>query len=583
MRGFFVLKCLVKGVFMKKKWVIKEIDPQTLPVLPEYPSLVARLLGMRGILAQNDVSDYLNPEYGKLFDPFIFKDMRKACDKIWQAIEEKQTIVIYADYDADAITASAVMTLGLRKLGGNIDCYIPDRFSEGYGMNLEAIRKLKERGIGLVITVDCGTNSIAEADLCRELGIDLIITDHHEITGNLPNAFALINPKNPEDKYPFKFLTGVGVAFKVMQGMFSYEGKTARAEVLPGWEKWLLDLVAIGTVADLQSLQSENRILVHYGLQVLPKTKWPGVRALLEVSKLKPGKYTTHTLGFMLAPRINAAGRIKHADVAYKMLISDNILEAQNYALELDSLNTHRQTLTEQILSEAREQILALSDKKVLLAAGRDWPKGVVGLVAGKLAEEFNRPVLVMDRGEEFATGSARSNPRFDMVQALNYSKDYLQKYGGHTQAAGFTLSSAKIDSFYQKLLEFADTLGEQNQEPILEIDAEMASSDYSWEVFALLEKFEPFGWGNLRPKFLGRELAVIEARTVGADSKHLKLKALWGGKVVDGIAFRQGYLAGKLSPNTLIDAVFEIEANEWNGHKDLQMKLVDIKETAQE
>ncbi len=566
---------------MKKKWQLKQMpDGAVLPALPEYPPLIAKLLALRGLTEEQAIHDYLNPNYSSLYDPFIFKDMRKACERIWQAIEEKQRIVIYADYDADAITASSVMTLGLQKLGASVECYIPDRFTEGYGMNLEAIKKIKDDGAGLLITVDCGTNSVAEAELCRELDLDLIITDHHEITGDLPKAFALINPKNAEDSYPFKYLTGVGVAFKVIQGIFSYKDKIEKIsglQVPEGWEKWLLDLVSIGTVADLQSLTSENRIMVHYGLQVLAKTRWPGLRALLDAANYKPGKFTTHTLGFVIAPRINAAGRIKHADVAYKLLISENSLEAQNYALELDGLNLHRQNLTEQILSEAREQILLVSDKKVLLAAGRDWPKGVVGLVAGKLAEEFGRPVLVMDKGEVYATGSARSHPYFDIVKALTYSKDLLEKYGGHTQAAGFTLQSSNIDALYQKLLEFAETQVPEDTGPVLEIDAEMGSMDFNWETYELIEKLEPFGFGNPRPKFLGRNMQVIECRAVGATQQHLKLRALWDGKVVDAIAFRQGFLSAKLTPGSNFQAVFEMEANEWNGHKDLQMKIVDI------
>lgn len=562
---------------MKKKWLIKELNTDEMPALPEYPTLVSRILALRGINDQQQINDFLNPDYSKLIDPFTFKDMRKACERIWQAIDAKQKIVIYADYDADAITASSVMTLGLRKLGATVDCYIPDRFTEGYGMNLDAIKKVRVDGAGLMITVDCGTNSVDEAELCNQIGLDLIITDHHEITGALPQALALINPKNSEDNYPFKFLTGVGVAFKVMQAMFSDKERLVAREVAPGWEKWLLDLVAIGTVADLQSLTSENRIIVHYGLQVLSKTRWPGLRALLDTAKYKPGKFTTHTLGFVIAPRINAAGRIKHADVAYKMLISENILEAQNYAMELEGLNLHRQQLTEQILSEAREQILMVSERKVLLAAGANWPKGVVGLVAGKLAEEFGKPVLIMDKGEVYATGSARSHPNFDIVKALSYSKDLLEKYGGHTQAAGFTLSSEKIDLLYAKLLEFAETLEPDDSGPVLEIDAEMKGSELNWETYELLEKFEPFGFGNPRPRFLGRGMQVVDCRTVGAQAQHLKLRVLWDGKVAEAIAFKQGYLTAKLKPGNAFDAVFELEANEWNGHKDLQLKITDI------
>jgi single-stranded-DNA-specific exonuclease len=565
---------------MKKKWVIKDVDNVKIPNMPEYPGLVARLLALRGITEPQAVEEYLNPEYSRLFDPFIFKDMQKACDRIWQAINESQKIFIYADYDADAITASSVMTLALKKLGGQVDCYIPDRFTEGYGMNLDAIRKVKQQGGSLVITVDCGTNSVTEAELCKELGLDLIITDHHEITGDLPDAYALINPKNTQDSYPFRYLTGVGVAYKVVQALFSEKQKsqTLKPEDIPdGWEKWLLDLVAIGTVADLQALQSENRIMVAFGLQVLRKTRWPGLRALMDVCKLQADKCSTHTLGFILAPRINAAGRIKHADAAYKLLISEDASEAQKLAMDLDQLNSHRQMLTEQILSEAREQVMLVSERKVLLAAGKDWPKGIVGLVAGRLAEEFNKPVLIMDRGETYATGSARSHPKFDIVKALTHSRDLLEKYGGHTQAAGFTLLSSNIESLYQKLLEFAETLNDEYSEPVLEADAEMKSADMNWDVYEQLEKFEPFGYGNPRPKFIGRGMQVIEARTVGGEAKHLKLKLLWDGRVVDAIAFRFGYLITQLKPNQPLDAVFEMESNEWGGHKDLQMKIIDL------
>jgi len=548
-----------------------------MPDLPGYPGLVVRLLALRGLSDAAAIQDFLNPSYSGLLDPHLFKDMAKACDRIWQAIEKKEKIVIYADYDADAITASSVMTLGLRRLGAITDTYIPDRFSEGYGMNIEAMRKIRQEGAGLMITVDCGTNSIAEADLCRELGLDLIITDHHEMTGDLPKAFALINPKNPEDAYPFKYLTGVGVAYKVMQAMFDTDRRRALPDLPDGWEKWLLDLVAVGTVADLQSLTLENRIMVRYGLQVLGKTKWPGLKAMLEAADIKDKKYSTHTLGFVIAPRINAAGRIKHADAAFKLLIADDKQVAAGLAKDLGALNTHRQLLTEQILSEAREKMLAQPDRKVMLAAGEGWPKGVVGLVAGRLAEEFGKPVLIMDKGEEFATGSARSHPKFDIVKALVHAKDLLVKFGGHTQAAGFTLKSENIEAFHQRLLEFADTLGEDGAAPVLEADAEITSADFSWDTYEYLEKFEPFGIGNPRPKFIGRGMEVLEARTVGVTAAHLKLKVLWDGKVADAIAFRMGFLALQLQPNQRIDAIFELESNEWNGRKDLQMKIIDI------
>ncbi|MBX4191521.1 MAG: single-stranded-DNA-specific exonuclease RecJ, partial [Candidatus Doudnabacteria bacterium] len=485
---------------------------------------------------------------------------------------------VYADYDADALTALSVMYLGLKKLGITVDYYIPDRFSEGYGMNLEAIRTIAERGDTLIITVDCGINAVEEAKLCKELGMDLIITDHHELTGELPDCMAVINPKNPTDNYPSQSLTGVGVAYKVMQALFQGTEGVGQGAV-EGWEKWLLDLVAIGTVADCQSLTGENRILVSFGLKVLSKTRWPGLKAMLSAANLKTNKFDTFTLGFILAPRINAAGRIKHGDTAFKLLIAENQAEAEILASELNKLNQHRQLLTEQVMSEAKAQIELISDKKVLMAAGKDWPKGVVGLVAGRLAEEYNRPVLAISTIEGIATGSARSTPEFDIVAALTAAKDLLQKYGGHTQAAGFTLASENLPSFHQRLLEYAEGLNLTLSESTLEIDAEMTPSDVTWENFGYLEKLSPFGYGNAKPKFVGRELEVLDCRPVGNDNKHCKLKIKFGDHILEAICFGQGFLNNSLKVGNKIDAVFELIANEWNGNKQLQLKILDVKQ----
>ncbi len=553
-----------------KQWKIKTLETNQSPALPEYPPLIVKLLALRGITDPEKIRDFLTPDYGKLHDPFLFVDMQKAVTRIEQAIERNEKITIYADYDADAITAASVVYLGLKKLGITADCYIPDRFAEGYGMNAEAIRTINANGTKVIITVDCGINASEEAEVCKELGIDLIITDHHELTGDLPKAYCVINPKNPQDNYPFQFLTGVGVAFKLIQALFSKSGT--------GWEKWLLDLVAIGTVADCQSLVGENRILVSFGLKVLAKTRKPGLRALLELAELKNNKYDTFTLGFILAPRINAAGRIKHGDAAYQLLICEDIIEAKRLARELNELNQHRQLLTEQVLSEAKAQIEMSSDKKVLLAVGKDWPKGVVGLVAGKLSEQYNRPVLAISNIEGVATGSARSTPDFDIVAALTASKDLLQKYGGHTQAAGFTLSSDNLLSFHQRLLEYAESLNLTLSEAVLEVDAEVNPSDITWESYNYLENLAPFGYGNPKPKFAGRNLEVLECRGVGNDNKHAKLKLQFGEHKLEAIAFRQGFLMNALTPGKKIDCVFELTANEWNGNKSLQLKILDIK-----
>ena len=563
---------------MKKQWVVKTLE-QSPPELPEYPGLILKLLALRGITTDEAIRDFLDPDYNKLHDPFLFKQMQPAVERIRSAIERMQKITIYADYDADAITAAATLYLALQKLGATVDCYIPDRFAEGYGLNPDAIKNICQGGTNLIITVDCGINAAEEAEVCKSLGVDLIITDHHELTGGLPQALAIINPKNPHDEYPFSYLTGVGVAFKLVQALFT-SAPTLRSgqPAVAGWEKWLLDLVALGTVADLQSLSGENRILVSFGLKVLAKTRWPGLKALLATAALKSDKYDAFTLGFILAPRINAAGRIKHADAAFKLLISQNPLEAETLAKELDELNRHRQVLTEQITSEARSQLELIADKKVLLALGADWPKGVVGLVAGRLSEEYNRPVLALSSSGGVATGSARSTANFDMVAALKFAQELLQKYGGHTQAAGFTLATENVSGFHQKLLEYAEVSGHIIAEPVKEVDAEVFASDITWDNLGYLERLGPYGFGNPKPKLLGRGLEVVECKTVGASNQHLKLKVRFGEHMLEAIAFSQGFMVKMSLLGKKIDAVFELTANEWNGHKDMQLKISDLK-----
>jgi single-stranded-DNA-specific exonuclease len=536
--------------------------------LPEYPELIGKLLGLRGITTAQDAEEFLNPDYNKLHDPFLFGDMQKAKERIERAIEAKEKIHVYADYDADAITALSVMYLALKKLGADLDYYIPDRFTEGYGMNTDAIKKIADSGAKLIITVDCGTNSKEEVKLAMELGMDVIITDHHEITNGLPEAYAVINPKNEKDNYPEKILTGVGVAYKLVQVL-----------VTDGYEKWLLDLVAIGTVADLQSLTGENRVLVHFGLKVLSKTRWAGLRALMDVSGIDQNQRAldTYTLGFLIAPRINAAGRIKHGDIAFNLLTTQDQVLAQKLARELNDLNIHRQKLTEQVLSEAKAQVELNPGRKILLVAGDNWPKGVVGLVAGKLTEEYHRPALVMEKDSDTATGSARSVAGFDIVEALKFAKDDLLKFGGHEQAAGFTLENSKIESLHKKLLEFAEKKNYEPTPPEVVIDSEVGAKDLTWQVSDYLTKFGPFGMGNPKPRFIAKGFGLVDSRLVGADGKHLKFTCELDGQKYGAIAFNKGYLADILSREKKFDCVFELEANEWNGKRELQLKIVDL------
>lgn len=565
---------------MEKVWEIKKQTEK---------ELIKQLLVNRGILSQENIEDFLDVSYAKLHDPYIFRDMRKAARRIVEGLLKNEKILIYSDYDADAITANALLFRLLKLLGAQPDVYIPDRFSEGYGLNLVAFEKIKEKSSKIVITVDCGTNSIAEAEFCKANGMDLIITDHHEITGELPEAFALINPKNPQEKYPYDQLTGVGVAFKLACAILS----EARAASLPqalalpaGFEKWLLDLVAIGTIADCHSLLGENRILVKYGLRVLAKTKWPGLRTLMQGAGIWGKPQDAYTVGFIIAPRINAAGRIEHAKSAFDLLVTDNQEEALKYAETLNVLNSRRQMLTENVMSEARQQLLLLSERKILLAAGTDWPKGVVGLVAGKLTEEFGKPVLVMERGLEESTGSARSVRNFNIVEALNYSKSILVKYGGHAAAAGFTLRTEHIDIFYKNLLDYA----EENMQPddaarVVAIDAQIQPEEINLQTMEVLEHFEPFGMDNPKPVFLLSGARLESFNAVGKEQKHLQLSvsaplANGSRKLFKAIAFNFGRSSGSLKVGQQMDLVFEMLSDAWQGVKTAKLRVIDFKAT---
>ena len=571
---------------MQKTWQIK---PRT------KPNLLEQLLENRGISGDKEIEDFLKPDYGKLHDPFLFADMRKAVDRIWQAVASKEKILIYSDYDADAITANAVLYRTLQFLGAETSVYIPDRFTEGYGLNLEAFQKIKNDGVKVVITVDCGTNSTSEAEFCAQNEIDLISTDHHEITGDLPKAFALINPKQPGTAYPYHEITGVGVAFKLACALLAERKHPNFPQNLPlGFEKWLLDLVAIGTVADCHSLLGENRILVKYGLKVLAKTKWIGLKQIMLLSglaeKAARGELDTYSIGFIIAPRINAAGRIEHASLAFDLLVTEDPAEALRLAEQLESLNSRRQKLTETVMSEARLQLEQIAERKVLLAVGNDWPKGVVGLVAGKLVEEFSRPVLVLERGAEECTGSARSIGNFNLIDALNFSKNFLVRYGGHAAAAGFTLKNEHVDVFYKQLLDYAENnISTEDTGKILEVDVEIVPEEISLENLESIESFEPFGVENNHPKFMLRGAELQNFNPVGKDQKHLQMTIVLRPEVATGafstatkfvkcIAFNFGKAAQSLVPGQKFDLVFEFLADTWNGTKNLKLRIVDFR-----
>lgn len=565
---------------MAKIWKLKNQDSDA--AWPGLPPLLARLLKNRGIMETGKAQEFLNPQYEGLHSPFLFRDMEKCVNRIWQAIENQEKICVYGDYDADAVTACAVLLQTFRHLGARAEYYIPDRFSEGYGVNLDALEKIKAQGATLVITVDCGTNSVDAAEWCRQNNIDLIITDHHEIIGPAPQAYGLINPKNSDDNYPYREITGVGVAFKLATAILeNRKSEIGNRKFTKGYEKWLLDLVAIGTVADCHSLLGENRILVKYGLKVLQKTRWIGLRELiksagLDFSQKPPDSYT---LGFVIAPRLNAAGRLEHAGVALDLLLETDLQKARLAAEKLEDINQRRQQLTQRVLSEAVAAAELIADRKVLAVMGRDWPKGVVGLVAGRLVEIFHKPAFVLEQGESEATGSARSVGEFNVVEGLKSAAGHLLKFGGHQQAAGLTLRVEQFEIFYQKLLQYADAhLSDDDLSPVLNLDAELDESELSVEVCRLLKQLEPFGVGNPRPKFFIGKAQILSARSVGAAGQHSQYQFKKGGRVVGGIAFNSAPLEKKVKVGDTVDIAAELMEDNWNNKSQVKLKIADLK-----
>lgn len=571
---------------MQKKWVIKDVAPAEF-LSAQQNTLLGQLLYNRGLTDPQKIDYFLHPHYEKLHDPFSFNDMRKAVDRIWQAIAQKEKIVVYGDYDADGVTATALLAQMFRYLGVTVETYVPDRFSEGYGLNIDAFVEFEKQEVSVVISVDCGTNAIAVAEWCTSHGIDLIITDHHELTGDIPSAFAVINPKNRTDGYPDDQITGVGVAYKLATAILREKLKVIQLkgitehEFIEHWDKWLLDLVAIGTVADCHSLAGENRTLVYFGLKVMAKTKWVGLQKLLDLvlTENTKNKIDTYTIGFLIAPRINAAGRLEHAQTALQLLLAEDADTAERLANELHAINTRRQEITSRLVSEARELALLQENRKVLIVAHPDWHRGVVGLVAGKLAGDFHKPTIVLEENEQELIGSGRSVGTFDMVAALTHASEFLVKYGGHTQAAGLTVRREVFEQFVKKILEYADTTTfDAENEHMLTIDSALAPEHISLDVVDMLALFEPFGVGNEKPVFTFPQCTVLSTRLVGNGQKHMQMVVRFGSATVQCIGFGLGFLYDTIREGQIVDIAGELLADSWNGMRTVKIRILDIK-----
>lgn len=586
---------------MEKKWVIKpKISNDLIKKFPEFSPVILQLLFNRNITEQKLIDEFLSPDYTKdIHDPYLFKDMIKSVKRIKQAIDNNEKIIIHGDYDADGVCATAILLSTLKKIGAeNIDIYLPHREKEGYGLNMKTIEFFHEEKVNLIITCDCGVSNYQEIKKANNYGIDTVITDHHQEPKILPEAVAIINPVLKGENYPFKGLAGAGVAFKFAQALLQDYDKqnqmvSAKGGRLlkrnggqgptSGWEKWLLDLVAIGTVADVSSLIGENRTLVKYGLVVLQKTKRLGLQKLFAVAGINLDKMNTYTIGYQISPRINSAGRVDHANTAFKLIATDNIEEAIILATELNKNNQERQKITDQIFQEAlniaKEQI---KDQHLLIAANENWNPGVIGLVAGKVCQEFHRPTFIFSIENENYTASGRSVPEFNIIEAVNSQADLLERFGGHPSACGLTVKKINYEKLIKNLRQLAnDKLKNLELMPSLFIDAEIELNDLNWDLAQILEDFEPHGENNPKPKFITRNLQVNELNAVGVNAQHLKIKVNnQKGQAKKVIIFDCARVCPNLELNDKIDLVYEIIIHEWNGTKEIELNAIDIKKS---
>lgn len=539
--------------------------------------VMLQVLYNRGIIEPAAVQAFLEGRYLESTDPFLLPDMDKAVARIEQAIDNEEMIVVYGDFDADGVTSTVLLTQALRGSGADrnlVRPYIPDRVDEGYGLNVEALTELKEKGADLVITVDCGIRSVFEVEHANQIGLQMIITDHHSLGPKMPPGTAVINPKRPDSAYPDDMLAGVGLAYKLAQAL-----KLSRPDRATFNEADLLDLVAIGTVADLAPLLKENRKLVIDGLQSLNNSKRAGIAAIVRAARLTPGNLTAESIAFGIGPRINAAGRLAHAYSAARLLATNNSSDASRYASELDKLNRQRQKLTAELSSLAEGMVEP--DAPILIAADANFVSGVVGLVASRLAEKHYRPAIVMEQGEDESRGSCRSIDKFHITDALDEVADLLVRHGGHAQAAGFTVRNANLPEFLSRITDVAERkLRDLELIPTLTIDAEIELDDVDWALFEHLQQLEPTGAANPQPVFLSRDVEVIHHRPVGQDGAHLQLTlaagSITGYREIGAIAFRQGEWASHL-PQT-VDLVYSISVNEWRGNRNLQLMVQDIR-----
>lgn len=570
---------------MKKNWNLRTIatQPESAPSLSQIEPLINQILISRGLDDDQKINDFLNPDFDlQLHDPFDLSQMELAVNRLIQARNNHEKICIYGDYDADGVTSSALLKDFFNQLGLESFCYIPDRHKEGYGVNTKALDYISDQKTDLIITVDCGVSNVNELQYAKNLGLEVIILDHHHVPKDIPLVVAIINPKKPGDLYPEKELAGVGVAFKFAQAC-----SQRIKDYKPDQIKWLLDLVAIGTIADCVPLLGENRLLAKYGLRVLAKTRRSGLKQLFQVARINISENhlpTSYQVSFQIAPRINAAGRMDHANTAYQLLTlgEKEIVEARNLALELEAQNQKRQKVTEFIIKQVEKRIQEKSSlPKIIIESDPHWELGVIGLAAGKITDTYQRPSILLQQQDDICRGSGRSIKSFDMIQALERHKELFTQYGGHKQAAGMTLKNENFQELVTQLNRETDHLLEDEMIKQVNIDLKLKFNQITHKLLRELQLLEPYGQENWQPVFIATDIKIIDQKLIGNGEKHLKFRLQdptdEKKQIFDAIGFQLAEKNKDLKPTDRINIVFNLELDTWNGNERIQLKLIDL------
>jgi len=553
------------------RWHVAEQLPDELPeIFNGFSPIIAHILFNRGLTTREALKTYLTIDKDLTADPLLLPGMDQVVTRILSAVASNELIGIYGDFDTDGVTATALLVQAFEELGVSTVPYIPHRVEEGHGLNIAAVNRLRDQGCTVIITADCGINGIENGVLPKD--VDLIVTDHHLPSDEIPLYFAAINAHLPSSEYPFPELTGVGIAFKLVEAIFAELGRDLQPEYL--------ELVALGTIADVGSLTGENRYLVHHGLDVLRRTERAGLRALADVARVSLENVDAEGIGFSLSPRLNAAGRMQHAMTSFQLLTTDSDQEARKLALELENMNLQRRNLTNSLLEKAYGQINDLDPlPSLLMVGGPEFLPGICGLVAGRIAEDLYIPAISYRLDGEFTTGSARSIPEFNITAALDECADLLVQYGGHHQAAGFKVETGKLPLLRERLEEIASKqLTSLSLEPTIDIDKEVSLVDLSTDLMEYLVQLEPCGEGNRQPVFLSMNVKVVDRHRMG-DGSHVRLQLNEGGVTREAVAFRQGHRWDEMTE--FLDVVYRLRENRWRGKSTLQMNIIDFRETS--